>query len=139
MSKTSRWLVKSEPETYSWDDFKREGGTAWTGVRSFAARLNLRGMAVGDTVLFYHSGEGKAVVGVAKVRKTAYPDPTAEEGEWVCVDLAPVKPFKKPVTLAEVKARKSLQNIALVRQSRLSVMPLGEAEYGEILEMGGLA
>jgi len=137
MSKKSCWLVKSEPETYSWDDFKREGGTAWTGVRNFAARLNLRAMAVGDAVLFYHSGGGKAVVGIAKVRKAAYPDPTAEEGEWVCVDLAPVKPFKKAVTLAEIKARKSLQNIALVRQSRLSVMPLGEAEYAEILAMGG--
>ncbi|MGH8048240.1 MAG: EVE domain-containing protein [Chthoniobacterales bacterium] len=139
MPKTNRWLVKSEPETYSWDDFKREGGTAWTGVRNFAARLNLRGMAVGDTVLFYHSGEGKAVVGIAKVRKAAYPDPTAEEGEWVCVDLAPVKPFKKSVSLAEIKARKSLQHIALVRQSRLSVMPLGEVEYAEILGMGGLS
>jgi predicted RNA-binding protein with PUA-like domain len=133
------WLVKSEPETYSWEDFKREGGTAWTGVRSFAARLHLRGMAVGDEVLFYHSGDGKAVVGVAKVRKTAYPDPTAEEGEWVCVDLAPGKPLKKPVSLVEIKARKSLQQIALVRQSRLSVMPLGEAEYREILAMGSEA
>ncbi|HVE15432.1 MAG TPA: EVE domain-containing protein [Chthoniobacterales bacterium] len=138
MSKKSCWLVKSEPEVYSWDDFVKEKGTAWTGVRSFQARINLRAMAVGDPVLFYHSGGGKAVVGVSKVSKVAYPDPTAEEGEWVCVDLVPVKPFKKPVELAEVKARKSLQHIALVRQSRLSVMPLGDAEYAELLEMGGL-
>ena len=139
MSKKRGWLVKSEPETYSWDDFVKEKGTAWTGVRNFQARIHLRGMAAGDAVLFYHSGGEKAVVGIAKVKKTAYPDPTAEEGEWVCVDLAPVKAFKNHVTLAEVKARKSLQNIALVRQSRLSVMPLGDAEYAELLEMGGVA
>jgi predicted RNA-binding protein with PUA-like domain len=137
MSKKHRWLVKSEPETYSWDDFVREKETAWTGVRNFAARLNLRAMAAGDLVLFYHSGESKAVVGIAKVTKTAYPDPTAKEGDWSCVDLAPVKALKNPVTLAAVKARKSLQQIALVRQSRLSVMPLGAAEYDEIVGMGG--
>jgi predicted RNA-binding protein with PUA-like domain len=139
MSKKRCWLVKSEPEVYSWDDFVREKETAWTGVRSFQARINLREMAVGDAVLFYHSGTGKEIVGIAKVKKTAYPDPTAEEGEWVCVDLVPGKAFKKPVTLAEVKTRKSLREIALVRQSRLSVMPLGETEYRELLEMGGLA
>ncbi len=139
MSKKQRWLVKSEPEVYSWDDFVREGGTAWTGVRSFQARINLRAMAVGDEVLFYHSGGGKAVVGVSKVAKAAYPDPTAEEGEWVCVDLLPVKPFEKEVTLAEIKARKSLQQIALVRQSRLSVMPLDGPAYRQLCEMGGVA
>lgn len=136
MSKKRGWLVKSEPEVYSWDDFVREKGTAWTGVRSFQARINLREMAAGDAVLFYHSGKEKAVVGIAKVTKTAYPDATAEEGEWVCVDLTPVKAFKNRVELAAVKARKTLQNIALVRQSRLSVMPLGEAEYRELIEMG---
>jgi predicted RNA-binding protein with PUA-like domain len=138
MSAKQQWLVKSEPEVYSWEDFVKEGGTAWTGVRNFAARLNLRAMKVGEAVLFYHSGGGKAVVGIAKVTKTAYPDPTATEGEWVCVDLAPVKPLKQPVPLAEVKARKSLQHIALVRQSRLSVMPLGRKEYDELLAMGGV-
>jgi len=138
MSAKQKWLVKSEPETYSWDDFVKEGSTAWTGVRNFAARLNLRAMAAGDEVLFYHSGDGKAAVGVSKVKKAAYPDPTAKEGDWSCVDLAPVKPFRKPVSLAEIKARKSLQNIALVRQSRLSVMPLGAKEFAEILAMGGL-
>jgi predicted RNA-binding protein with PUA-like domain len=138
MSRKSCWLVKSEPEVYSWDDLVREKSTAWTGVRSFQARINLRAMAVGDPVLFYYSGKERAVVGIAKVKKAAYPDPTAEEGEWVCVDLAPVKAFKNRVDLAAIKARKTLQNLALVRQSRLSVMPIGEAEYRELLEMGGV-
>jgi D-lactate dehydrogenase len=136
MSAKQRWLVKQEPETYSWDEFAREGGTAWTGVRNFQARINLRAMAKGDEVLFYHSGGEKAVVGLAKVARAAYPDPTAEEGEWVCVDLEPVRAFKKRVSLAEVKARPSLKDVALVRQSRLSVMPLKEAEFRELLEMG---
>jgi predicted RNA-binding protein with PUA-like domain len=138
MSDKKCWLVKSEPEVYSWDEFVREGGTAWTGVRNFQARINLREMTVGDHVLYYHSGGEKAVVGVAKVRREAYADPTAEEGEWVCVDLAPVKKFSTPVTLAAVKAQKSLQEIALVRQSRLSVMPLDAKAYRELLAMGGL-
>jgi predicted RNA-binding protein with PUA-like domain len=138
MSSKHYWLVKQEPETYSWDDFRRDKGTAWTGVRSFPARKNLRAMAVGDEVLFYHSGGERAVVGLAKVRKAAYPDPTAEPGEdWVCVDLAPVRALKTPVPLATIKARPSLQNIALVRQSRLSVMPLGPEEFREILALGG--
>jgi D-lactate dehydrogenase len=136
MSAKQRWLVKQEPETYSWDDFVREGGTAWTGVRNFQARINLRAMAKGDEVLFYHSGGEKAVVGLAKVARAAYPDPTAGEGEWVCVDLAPVRAFKKRVPLSEVKARASLKDVALVRQSRLSVMPLKEAEFRELVEMG---
>jgi predicted RNA-binding protein with PUA-like domain len=139
MSAKQRWLVKSEPEVYSWADFVKEGATAWTGVRNYAARLNLRAMAAGDQVLFYHSGDRKEVVGISKVKKSAYPDATAEEGEWVCVDLVPVKPFKRPVSLAKIKARKSLQHIALVRQPRLSVMPLGAKEYDEILALGGLA
>ncbi len=136
MKDQSCWLVKSEPEAYSWDAFKREKGTAWTGVRSFQARINLRAMAVGDPVLYYHSGGEKAVVGLAKVRRVAYPDPTAEEGEWVCVDLAPVRAFARAVTLAEIKARKSLQEIALVRQSRLSVMPLPPEKFRELVSMG---
>lgn len=132
------WLVKSEPEVYSWETFVQEKGTAWTGVRNFTARINLRAMRVGDPVLYYHSGGGKEVVGIAKVRKAAYPDPTAEEGEWVCVDLAPVKALPRSVTLTEIKARKSLQEIALVRQSRLSVMPLPPEKFREILAMGGV-
>ncbi len=130
------WLVKQEPEDYSWDDFTRDGGTAWTGVRNFQARINLRAMKEGDAVLFYHSGKVRAVVGIAEVTRSAYPDPTAEEGEWVCVDLKPKRPLKEEVTLAEVKARESLGQIALVRQSRLSVMPLEAGEFRELVELG---
>jgi len=137
MSDKRYWLVKSEPEVYSWDDFVREGGTAWTGVRNFQARINLRAMTVGDEVLYYHSGGEKAVVGVAKVRREAYPDPTATEGEWVCVDLAPVRKLKRPLELATIKAQPSLQEIALVRQSRLSVMPLDKGAYRELLALAG--
>ncbi len=130
------WLAKQEPEDYSWDDFTRDGGTAWTGVRNFQARINLRAMKEGDAVLFYHSGKVRAVVGIAEVEREAYPDPTATEGEWVCVDLRPKKALKNAVTLAQVKSRESLSQIALVRQSRLSVMPLEAAEFREIVAMG---
>jgi predicted RNA-binding protein with PUA-like domain len=129
------WLVKQEPSDYSWSDFVADGGTSWTGVRNFAARNNLRRMAKGDQVLFYHSGEDKAVVGIAKVTRTAYPDTTAKEGEWSAVDLVPLKALPKPVTLAEIKAKPQLKNIALVRQSRLSVMPLGAKEFDLIVRM----
>jgi predicted RNA-binding protein with PUA-like domain len=129
------WLVKQEPSDYSWSDFVADGGTSWTGVRNFAARNNLRRMAKGDQVLFYHSGEDKAVVGIAKVMRTAYPDTTAKEGEWSAVDLVPLKALPKPVTLAEIKAKPQLKNIALVRQSRLSVMPLGAKEFDLIVRM----
>jgi predicted RNA-binding protein with PUA-like domain len=137
MSDKRYWLVKSEPEVYSWDDFVREGGTAWTGVRNFQARINLRAMTVGDEVLYYHSGGERAVVGVAKVRREAYPDPTATEGEWACVDLAPVRKLKRPLELATIKAQPSLREIALVRQSRLSVMPLEKGAYRELLALAG--
>ncbi len=130
------WLVKQEPEDYSWDDFTRDDGTAWTGVRNFQARINLRAMREGDAVLFYHSGKVRAVVGAAEVAREAYPDPTAADGEWVCVDLRPKKALKSPVTLAQVKACESLAQIALVRQSRLSVMPLEAVAYREIVAMG---
>jgi predicted RNA-binding protein with PUA-like domain len=129
------WLVKQEPSDYSWSDFVADGSTSWTGVRNFAARNNLRRMSKGDQVLFYHSGEGKAVVGIAKVMRTAYRDTTAKEGDWSAVDLAPVKPLRKPVTLAEIKSKPPLKNIALVRQSRLSVMPLGAKEFEVIVRM----
>jgi predicted RNA-binding protein with PUA-like domain len=129
------WLVKQEPSDYSWSDFVADGGTSWTGVRNFAARNNLRRMAKGDQVLFYHSGEEKAVVGIAKVTRTAYPDTTAKEGGWSAVDLVPLKALPKPVTLAEIKAKPQLKNIALVRQSRLSVMPLGAKEFDLIVRM----
>lgn len=127
------WLVKQEPSAYSWDDFVQDGKTAWTGVRNFQARNNLQAMRRGDRVLYYHSVTGKAVVGEARVVGEAYPDPTAQEAGWVCVDLAPVKPLPRPVTLEEVKADERLEKIALLRQSRLSVMPLTAAEYRVIL------
>ena len=130
------WLVKQEPSDYSWSDFVKDGSTSWTGVRNFAARNNLRRMAKGDQVLFYHSGEDKAVIGIAKVTRTAYRDTTAKEGDWSAVDLAPVKPLPKPVTLAEIKSKPRLKNIALVRLSRLSVMPLGAKEFEFIVGMG---
>jgi predicted RNA-binding protein with PUA-like domain len=131
------WLVKQEPSDYSWADFVGDGGTSWTGVRNFAARNNLRRMSKGDQVLFYHSGEDKGVVGIAKVTRTAYFDTTAKEGDWSAVDLAPVKPLRKPVTLAEIKAKPQLKNIALVRQSRLSVMPLAAKEFDLVVGMAG--
>jgi predicted RNA-binding protein with PUA-like domain len=131
----SFWLVKQEPSSYSWSDFVAEGQTSWTGVRNYAARNNLRKMRKGDDILFYHSGEDKAVVGIAKVTRTAYPDPTAKEGDWSTVDLAAVKPLLRAVTLREVKGNPRLKGIPLVRQSRLSVMPLTEPEFREIAKM----
>src|SRR3954453_5653208 len=118
-AKGGHWMVKQEPTTYPWAQFVKDGGTAWTGVRNFQARNNLRAMKKGDLVLYYHSVEGKEVVGIAKVTKEAYPDPTADEGDWVCVDLIPVKPLQIPVTLDQVKADKSLQGIPLLKNSRL--------------------
>ncbi len=133
---TQHWLVKQEPEAYSWDDFVREGETYWDGVRNYQARNNLRAMKQGDLVFFYHSGSDKEIVGVAKVTREHYPDPTAKDGDWSVVDLAPAKPMKQPVDLAQIKADKSLENIALIKQSRLSVMPIAEAEFRRILELG---
>jgi predicted RNA-binding protein with PUA-like domain len=129
------WLVKQEPSSYSWPDFVAEGETAWTGVRNYTARNNLRKMRNGDEVLFYHSGEEKAVVGIARVTRPAYPDTTAKEGDWSAVDLAPIKSLIQPVTLRQIKNEPRLRQIPLVRQSRLSVMPLGKAEFGEIVKM----
>ena len=129
------WLVKQEPDSYSWSDFTADRGTSWTGVRNYTARNNLRGMGKGDEVLFYHSGEEKAVVGLARVTRTAYPDATATEGDWSAVDLAPVKRLAKPVTLAAIKANARLKEMKLVRQSRLSVMPVTPAEFRTILKM----
>jgi len=130
------WLVKQEPETYSWDDFVRDGRTDWTGVRNFQARNNLRQMRVGERVLFYHSGTGKCVVGVAEVAKAAYPDPTADDPQWVAVDLKPLKPLNEPVPLASIRYHEKLGNLPLIRQSQLSVMPLTKEEFETILTMG---
>ena len=135
----SFWLVKQEPSSYSWSDFAADGETSWTGVRNFAARNNLRKMQKGDEVLFYHSGDEKAVVGIAKVTRPAYPDSTAKEGDWSTVDLAAVRPLSRPVTLREIKANSRLKGIPLVRLPRLSVMPLEESEFRRIVDMGGEA
>ncbi len=129
-------MVKSEPAAYSWETFVKDGRTAWTGVRNFQARNNLRAMRKGDLVLFYHSVTGKELVGIAKVAAEAYPDPTAKEGDWVCVDVTPFKPLKRPVTLAAIKTSKPLANLALLRQSRLSVMPVSPGEFKAILSLG---
>jgi len=134
---TQYWLVKSEPETYSWADLVRDGRTDWTGVRNFAARLHLRAMRTGDVVCFYHSGEAKSIVGIAKITKPAFPDPTAGPAEgWVAVELAAGKPLPQPVTLAQIKAEAALRDIALVRQGRLSVAPLRPAEFALIKKLG---
>jgi predicted RNA-binding protein with PUA-like domain len=130
------WLVKQEPEAYSWDDLVRDGRTDWTGVRNFQARNNLRQMKAGDAVLFYHSGDSKSVVGIAAVAKAGYPDPTSDEAQWVAVDIKPVKPLKKPVTLAAMRENSKLSNLLLIRQSRLSVMPLTKDEFQTIVTMG---
>lgn len=131
------WLVKQEPSSYSWQDFTAERGTSWTGVRNYTARNNLRGMRNGDEVLFYHSGEEKAVVGMARVTRPAYADKTATEGDWSAVDLVPIKALRRPVTLREIRENPRLKKMQLVRQSRLSVMPLTAQEFREIVRIGG--
>jgi predicted RNA-binding protein with PUA-like domain len=133
------WLVKSEPFKYSWDQFVRDGSTYWDGVRNALARNNLRAMQKGDLVFYYHSNEGKEVVGVARVTREHYPDPTSDDERWVVVDLKPVKALKQPVGLAEIKADAALAEIPLVRQSRLSVMPLEKKDFDRILKLGGTA
>ena len=130
------WLVKQEPQDYSWADLVKDGRTAWTGVRSFAARIHLRAMKRGDLVFFYHSVTDKEVVGIARVAKEAYPDPTAEDGDWSCVDLAPAKRLDQPVSLAAIKSDPILKEVLLVKQSRLSVMPLAETQFGRMLKLG---
>ena len=131
------WLVKSEPSSYAWEDLEKEGKTAWTGVRNFQARNNLRSMKKGDFVLFYQSVADPSVRGVTKVVREAYPDPTAKEGDWSCVDLEKIHPLPSPVTLTSIKSDTKLTEIALIKQSRLSVMPLTKQEYGRILSLGG--
>ncbi len=130
------WLVKQEPSAYSWTDFVRDGRTSWTGVRNFTARNNLRAMQKGDAVFFYHSVIDKAVFGIAEVSRVAYPDPTAEEGEWSAVDLIPKKALKRPVPLDEIKQNPMLKKMALLRLSRLSVQPVTADEFQEIVRIG---
>ena len=131
------WLAKSEPAAYSWTQFVQDGQTAWTGVRNFQARNHLRAMQPGDQVFFYHSVSDKQVVGLARVTKAAFPDPTATEGDWVCVDLVPVKPLPTPVPLATIKADAVLKEMPLVKQSRLSVTPLTPAQAERLLKLAG--
>lgn len=130
------WLVKQEPTKYSFDDLLKDKRTMWDGVRNFQARNNLKAMRAGDPVLFYHSNVGQEVVGICEVAKEAYPDPTVSEGQWVVVDLVPKKKLKRGVTLEQVKATPSLKDVGLIRQSRLSVMPLSKAEYDTIVKLG---
>ena len=132
----NHWMVKQEPETYSWSDFVRDGKTDWTGVRNYQARNNLREMKAGDSVLFYHSGKEKAVVGIAEVHRGAYTDPTTDDPQWVAVDLKPVKPLDAAVPLASIRYDKRLSALPLIRQSQLSVMPLTKDEFDTIVSMG---
>lgn len=133
------WLVKSEPSKYAWEQLVEDGSTRWDGVRNAQARNNLAAMRKGDLVLYYHSNEGKQVVGVARVALEAYRDPTSDDERWLVVDLVPVKALKRPVTLAEVKAERRLAKIPLVTQSRLSVMPIERGAFERILELGDAA
>ncbi len=131
------WLVKSEPDVYSWDQLVKDKQTFWSGVRNYAARIHLKGMKKGDAVLFYHSNEGMQIVGIAKVLKEFYQDPTTTDDKWVAVDLKVVKKLKKPVMLSQIKSDKRLADMALVRLGRLSVQPVTEKEWKIIMEMAG--
>lgn len=130
------WLVKSEPDVYSYDQLVAEGRGRWDGVRNYQARNNLRAMKEGDLCFFYHSNIGLEVVAIARVAREHYPDPTAEKGDWSCVELEPLKPLNRPVTLVEIKANPDLQQLLLVRNARLSVMPVSSDEFSTILAMG---
>jgi predicted RNA-binding protein with PUA-like domain len=130
------WIIKTEPSTYSWDKFVAEGKSMWEGVRNYQARNNMMAMKVGDLVLFYHSNEGKEIVGMAKVIKEYYPDPTTDDPRWVVVEFEPVQKFKKPVTLAMIKADERFAHVSLVRQGRLSVLPIKREEFDLILGLG---
>lgn len=134
----AHWLLKSEPFKFSWDQLVKDGRTHWDGVRNHQAAINLKAMAVGDTAFFYHSNEGKEIVGIAEVVRTAYPDPSDEAGRFVMVDVAPVEPVKRPVTLAEMKATPALADLALIRQSRLSVVPVSDEHWSIIMAMAGM-
>lgn len=131
------WLIKSEPFKYSWEQFEKDGKTFWDGVRNYAARNNLRDMRKGDKLLFYHSNEGLEIVGIAEVIKEHYKDPTTDETAWVVVDVKPVKKLKQPVSLKQIKAEPRLQDMALLRLSRLSVQPVKEEEWNVVMELAG--
>jgi predicted RNA-binding protein with PUA-like domain len=135
---TQYWLVKSEPDAFSWEQQVANKVEPWTGVRNHMAKNNLKAMKKGDLAFFYHSNIGKEIVGIVKVAKEAYPDPTAESGDWVCVDMRAVKPVPRPVTLAAIKADPRFKELGLVRLSRLSVVPVSEAHWAMLCEMGGV-
>ena len=134
--KKSFWIIKQEPSQYNWKQFEKDRETYWDGVRNYQARNNLKKMKKGDNLLFYHSVIGKEIVGIAEVTREAYPDPTTDDERWVVVDLKPIKPFKVPVTLEEIKAHKELSEIALIKQARLSVMPITKKEFQVLLKLG---
>ena len=134
--KKSFWIIKQEPSQYNWKQFEKDRETYWDGVRNYQARNNLKNMKKGDNLLFYHSVVGKEIVGIAEVTREAYPDPTTDDERWVVVDLKPIKPFKVPVTLEEIKAHKELSEIALIKQARLSVMPITKKEFQILLKLG---
>jgi predicted RNA-binding protein with PUA-like domain len=135
VSLSGKWLIKSEPGVYPWERLVKDGKTRWDGVRNFTARNNLRAMKVGDLAFFYHSGEGKEIVGVARVKKAAYPDPTAKEGDWSAVDFEPAFPLVKPVTLADIKATAALKDMQILKLSRMSVSAVRDAEWKLLLQM----
>ena len=136
INKKSFWIIKQEPSQYSWKQFEKDKETYWDGVRNYQARNNLKNMKKGDNLLFYHSVVGKEIVGIAEVTRESYPDPTTDDERWVVVDLKPIKPFKVPVTLEEIKAHKELSEIALIKQARLSVMPITKKEFQILLKLG---
>ena len=135
-NKKAFWIIKQEPSQYNWKQFEKDRETYWDGVRNYQARNNLKKMKKGDNLLFYHSVVGKEIVGIAEVTKEAYPDPTTDDERWVVVNLKPIKPFKVPVTLEEIKATKELSEIALIKQARLSVMPITKKEFQVLLKLG---
>ena len=136
LNKKSFWIIKQEPSKYNWQQFEKDRKTYWDGVRNYQARNNLKNMKKGDNLLFYHSVVGKEIVGIAEVTREAYPDHTTDDERWVVVDLKPIKPFKVPVTLEEIKAHKELSEIALIKQARLSVMPITKKEFQILLKLG---
>ncbi len=135
-NKKSFWIIKQEPSQYNWKQFEKDRETYWDGVRNYQARNNLKSMKKGDNLLFYHSVVGKEIVGIAEVTREAYPDPTTDDERWVVVDLKPIKPLKVPVTLEEIKTHKELSEIALIKQARLSVMPITKKEFQILLKLG---
>ena len=135
-NKKSFWIIKQEPSQYNWKQFEKDRETYWDGVRNYQARNNLKNMRKGDNLLFYHSVVGKEIVGIAEVTREAYPDPTTDDERWVVVDLKPIKPFKVPVSLEDIKANKELSEIALIKQARLSVLPITKKEFQILLKLG---